>query len=577
MAFTFDAVFAVDPNNPANIAKNASITIFDPADPAQAPVAITDPTGVPLPNPMTLDAAGMGPAYQHPTLARVGWKGAGFVGYFTSYEGMLNETKAAKDAALAAASEAGAAAQADLEARIASGVFKGEKGTDGANVLPTDTAIKNAITTPGTETATALSATYGPDAAGFQNKYAYKSDALPVPAKASMLPPKPQKQILHSFQAGHGWSSVNGTVTMNDTSIFAMGSQSVKIVTNGAGQTAALYKWNNAAVDFTNKNLALLVRITNSDNLANFSVQVGTGGNMTNGGYIGVLNTAAPDRFLGQNEWYWITLPWNPATTGTLPDRTAITSFSIEVKDNNAGVPVTVQVQAIAAVPIPAAWTNGCVSFDLDDGFASHYTIARPILSRYGFAANSYPVSEAIDAAGGMTTAQLQELQNIHGWTIGAHSDTWAHHNMPLAQQTGPELENFVRANRKWLTDRGLAGFDFFAYPGGADDGANLTTARKYYVTARTVSQRTRETLPANDPHRLRVLLWTASNTVASITAEVDKAYTGNYHLILVAHDIVASGATGGTILTATFQSVVDYVATKGIPVKSMQQVLATR
>lgn len=182
MAFTFDPIFAVDPNNPATVAKNASITIFDPADPNQAPIAIQDPTGVPLPNPMTVDASGMGPAYQHPTLARVGWKGAGFVGYFTSYEGMFNETVAAKDAAQSAVGEAAAAAADRVTAATVTGGKliltkatgatvdagsvigprgeKGDKGSDGANVLPTDTAIKQAITTPGTETQAALSATY---------------------------------------------------------------------------------------------------------------------------------------------------------------------------------------------------------------------------------------------------------------------------------------------------------------------------------------------------------------------------------------------------------------------------------
>jgi len=167
MAYTFDAVFAVDPNNPANVAKNATITIFDPADPTQAPIAITDPTGMPLPNPITVDAAGMGPAYQHPTLARVGWKGAGFVGYFTSYEGMFNETQAAKTAAQAAVSEATAAASERVTAATvtggkliltkATGVTvdagsvigppgtKGDKGADGANVLPTQQAVAQAI------------------------------------------------------------------------------------------------------------------------------------------------------------------------------------------------------------------------------------------------------------------------------------------------------------------------------------------------------------------------------------------------------------------------------------------------
>lgn len=183
MAYTFDPVFAVDPNNPANVAKNASITIFDPADVTQAPITITDPTGVPLDNPITVDAAGMGPAYQHPTLARVGWKGAGFTGYFTSYEGMYNETQEAKAAAQEAASLANAAAGTTVTSAVVDGSGRliltkadaslvdagvvvgpagapGLKGADGSNVLPTDTAIRDAINNAASETRAALNGAY---------------------------------------------------------------------------------------------------------------------------------------------------------------------------------------------------------------------------------------------------------------------------------------------------------------------------------------------------------------------------------------------------------------------------------
>jgi hypothetical protein len=127
MAYTYDPIFAADPNNPATVAKDATITIFNPADPTKAAVTITDPTGSPLANPMTVNGAGFGPAFQHATLDRVGWTGAGFVGYFTSYEGMREEAQAAKTAAQAAQSIA-----QTVETRAATGEFKGQKGDQGA-------------------------------------------------------------------------------------------------------------------------------------------------------------------------------------------------------------------------------------------------------------------------------------------------------------------------------------------------------------------------------------------------------------------------------------------------------------
>lgn len=75
---------------------------------------------------------------------------------------MKAEATAARTAAQEAASTAGAAAQADLAARVTAGEFKGDKGADGSNVLPTDTAIKQAIEAPASATRAALSATYAP-------------------------------------------------------------------------------------------------------------------------------------------------------------------------------------------------------------------------------------------------------------------------------------------------------------------------------------------------------------------------------------------------------------------------------
>lgn len=183
MAYTYDPIFAKDPSNPSVVVSNAAITIYDPADPGKTPIAITDPTGSPLPNPITVDAFGMGPAFQHPTLDRVAWTGAGKTNYFTAYEGMKDEAVAAKlaaqDAANSAATAAadrvttaavdgsgkliltkGSGATVDAGSVIGPAGPKGDKGADGANVLPTDDAIEQALKTPGSKTQVALSATY---------------------------------------------------------------------------------------------------------------------------------------------------------------------------------------------------------------------------------------------------------------------------------------------------------------------------------------------------------------------------------------------------------------------------------
>lgn len=160
MAYTFDQVFAADPSNPANIASNAAITIFAPGDGTMTPLTITDPDGQPLANPITVNANGFASAFAHATLDRVAWAGGGFTGFFTSYEGMKQVALDAQTAAENAGATAAAEAAADLEARIAAGELKGDKGADGANVLPTDAAIKQAIENTASGTRVALNATF---------------------------------------------------------------------------------------------------------------------------------------------------------------------------------------------------------------------------------------------------------------------------------------------------------------------------------------------------------------------------------------------------------------------------------
>lgn len=185
MAYSYDQIFAADPANPANIATNASITIFAPGDGTMTPIPITDPDGQSLANPITVNANGFGSAFSHATLDRVAWAGGGFTGFFTSYEGMKEEAVAARAAAEAAETEAAAAAattvttaavsdsgrliltKADTTTVDAGPVIGptgpvGPKGADGSNVLPTDTAIKDAINNTASETRGALNATYAP-------------------------------------------------------------------------------------------------------------------------------------------------------------------------------------------------------------------------------------------------------------------------------------------------------------------------------------------------------------------------------------------------------------------------------
>jgi hypothetical protein len=184
--YFYDMDLVVDPLNPSNVVANGLVSIYDPADTAGTTLlALKDPSGLPLPNPVPSNANGFLPP-RIATVPQTMWKSGGFTGYFNSYKGLRDESVAAKTAAQTAANSAASAANevvttaavdgsgalvltkasgATVNAGNVKGATgaqgpKGDKGLDGSNVLPTDDAIEQAILTAGTKTKAALTATY---------------------------------------------------------------------------------------------------------------------------------------------------------------------------------------------------------------------------------------------------------------------------------------------------------------------------------------------------------------------------------------------------------------------------------
>ncbi|MDI2019610.1 GDSL-type esterase/lipase family protein [Paenarthrobacter nicotinovorans] len=159
---------AEDAAAPGSVARNAAISFYAATDTAgTALLALKDPSGNPLANPLTTTPDGFVPALIAPA-DEVRWEGGGFHGFLTSYEGLKAEAVSAVAAANeAAASAAGAAANAAeaVASALAGAVSEAEAAAESAAAAaglvgaPADTAIAAAITAAGSATKTALSAT----------------------------------------------------------------------------------------------------------------------------------------------------------------------------------------------------------------------------------------------------------------------------------------------------------------------------------------------------------------------------------------------------------------------------------
>lgn len=180
---TFNNIFAIDPTDLTKVAANAEVTIFAPGDETRTPLAITDVTGLSLPNPITTSEFGFGPAFIA-DLDQVAWEGGGLSNVMESYSAVreiavaaqaeaalsAQEAESSRVAAEAAGVDAGvsAAAQVALElgatrdaaqASAASADAAAESAAASAALVgaPSDTVVKTLIEGD-TQTKTALSA-----------------------------------------------------------------------------------------------------------------------------------------------------------------------------------------------------------------------------------------------------------------------------------------------------------------------------------------------------------------------------------------------------------------------------------
>jgi peptidoglycan/xylan/chitin deacetylase (PgdA/CDA1 family) len=102
------------------------------------------------------------------------------------------------------------------------------------------------------------------------------------------------------------------------------------------------------------------------------------------------------------------------------------------------------------------------VVMTFDDGAASDYEVAAPLLARHGFGATFYVVPSFLGRAGYMTEAQIVELAE-GGFEIGSHSLTHAY----LSDLTDSQLQPEVAGSRLRLEQILGQPVRHFACPGG--------------------------------------------------------------------------------------------------------------
>jgi peptidoglycan/xylan/chitin deacetylase (PgdA/CDA1 family) len=403
-------------------------------------------------------------------------------------------------------------------------------------------------------------------------------------------------KVVTIFATGHGWTiqGTNGTINsnLNDTSKFCQGTQSVKLVSDGAGtgQTITLRSPVVTALDWTGNLPKIWVEVEGRANLNRIAFTAFSGS--TSNSYSWTFDHGTDLYPLTQESIFIpLTLSFADATISGSPSRSNITQFQFSFSDT--GVPVTVRLNGVAYRPDGSnLYPNGVVTINFDDGWDTQYTNARPILEAAGFRANINVIAGTIGTTNYMTTDMLQQLHDEDRHEINCHAYTLANHNLNfvqlLATQGVAALDSELAGIKQWLTDNGfLNGADILALPNGAYniDPANatsvMTEAKKFFSYVRTIYSHQGqyvETVPPSNPYAIRAISgisgFTGGISATAVQAYIDKVKAQAGWGILTFHRIVTTAASTNECSIADFQTIVSYLASAGVAVRTVGDVM---
>jgi peptidoglycan/xylan/chitin deacetylase (PgdA/CDA1 family) len=258
---------------------------------------------------------------------------------------------------------------------------------------------------------------------------------------------------------------------------------------------------------------------------------------------------------------------WTTATAALSVPSSAVKTRVFHLIKGNGTLSID-NVAITASSASSGIFSTGAVTFRLDDGLNNQYSVAAPVLDAAGFKGTFYIVSrETADNgfSGFMSKAQVQDLA-ARGHEIGAHTRTHPHLTTLTSQQEQDEISGSRQDLLGWNVGPVLS----FAYPYGEYDATTLQIVRDAGFTsaAATISGYASAN---SDPYQLEYQELRNTVTLDQVKQWVDTAAQTHTWLILAFHDIDTSNSLYATT-PGMFQSIVNYVKQKGIPVVTATQ-----
>jgi hypothetical protein len=389
--------------------------------------------------------------------------------------------------------------------------------------------------------------------------------------------------ILFGGQAGHPFTfaGTGATGNNNDTTDYVVGTRSVWVQSPGNGVQSKISGTFAAALNLTGKYLAIWYKIVGEANILGGYPRLYLGDAALTNAYWWKLTESSGQPWALDGEWHQATLPFGTSTIVGAPSRASLAALTIQNYDNSAGT-VKLMLGGLMTVNEPTTkWPNGVISLSFDDGYMSQFNNARPYLDKYGYRATAFVITETLWNHSQYTqyydlpTAQSLEFES--NWEISTHAYTAANHNAGYVAIGDEAALDDASLAKGYLQNNGFKSSSLFAYPQGLFSAGTIVNTRTLFIAGRSISYfggLPDETIMPADLSRLRSLPCGNATTVVSIEQAIDRAFANAEWLILVFHDIVTTANTGLQFSIANFQTIIDYINTKGIPLRLISEVL---
>lgn len=216
------------------------------------------------------------------------------------------------------------------------------------------------------------------------------------------------------------------------------------------------------------------------------------------------------------------------------------------------------------------AESGGSVTLTFDDGNASQFQYAAPLLASSAQKAVFYVNSGLVGRAGYMKWSQLATLKR-DGHEIGGH--TLQHVELPTVneQQRNRQInEDFQRLSRRNLSPKN------FAVPYGAYDNDTTAAVAKTYDSMRAFKNAGLNIWPYNK-YLLYVRPITNTTSVNEVLSWIDEAEAENAWLVIVFHEVLPIVDPLDTYSWSTvhFETLLKRMNEKGIRAKTISEVLS--